>query len=163
MIVDTHVHFGMSNVSKGQEDLPVEDCLADAAEAGVDRIVQVTAAPAGWDNSTSLKGATEHPDRVVGVIGRFDPIPPDVLNRLRVYKAQPGILGIRITSQWGGEGWLRDRVIDPFFTAAQELKVPIQIFAAYEVKETHTIPRAPLPRDPLSHRSYGHTAQRDPG
>jgi predicted TIM-barrel fold metal-dependent hydrolase len=139
VILDAQVHYGAN--SDGTY-CPVTEALAVSAAEGVDQIVQVTAAAVGWDNGESLKDAADHPGRVLGVIGRFDALSPNVEARLKELQALPGILGIRLASQTSGApDGLRDGTFDPLFAATEKLDVAIQIFAPFQVPEIHDMAR----------------------
>jgi L-fuconolactonase len=137
-IVDTHVHYwepeqpdrpwagGGVNIGP---PLSVEHLLADATGAGVTRVVQVTPSIMGCDNRYAIEGALRHPDRIVGVIGRFDPIGNDLPDRLAQYLAQPKILGARLTLIKEWTAWLEPGVLDPFLTEAARHGMPVQIYA----------------------------------
>jgi predicted TIM-barrel fold metal-dependent hydrolase len=156
MIVDTHVHYG---IWSGTPHYSVEEMLAEASLAGVDRIVQVTNTRAGWDNTVSLDGAARHPDRVAGVIGRFDPVSPNVESRLEACSAQPGMLGVRINIS-PESIWLRERVLDPFFFAARKFDVSVLLISGQLPEMRETAKRFPQLRFLIDHMGLtGETMQ----
>jgi predicted TIM-barrel fold metal-dependent hydrolase len=96
----------------------------------------------GNDNRYSLEGAAQFPDDVLGVIGRFDPLAPDVEGRLKEFQSNPLLLGIRITLITPqSESWLRDKALDRFFAAAQRLDVAVQLHAPYQRTEMRAVLR----------------------
>lgn len=151
MIVDTHTHYSEPHSAERPYDpaliandpwltvskrLAVEDLVAAASQAGVDKVIQVTNTKMGYDNRYSLEGAARYPERILGVIGRFDPFAPEMENRLRAYIAQPYMLGIRFTLlAERNKSWLKDRTLDRFFAAAQKLDVAVAIYAPYQIAE----------------------------
>jgi predicted TIM-barrel fold metal-dependent hydrolase len=145
MIIDTHVHYwerstpARPHAADGiiwGEELLAEDLFAEAAAAGVDRIVQVTASLMGYDNRYSIEAAKKYPDKVVGVFARFDPLAPDVAGRLKELMAQDSMIGIRLTlHQPPYDRWFRDDMVHDFLKAAQDQKVPVEIFAPFQTEE----------------------------
>ena len=138
MIVDTHVHYTQPPNADRPHALPlggvvpitVEEVVARAWEAGIDRVVQVTPSPLGSDNRYSFEGHVRRPDAVCGVIGRFDAFAPGLRERLRGFMAQPGAVGVRFTlhHDWAA-GWLDAGTLAPLFVAAQDLGVPVFLYA----------------------------------
>jgi predicted TIM-barrel fold metal-dependent hydrolase len=145
MIIDTHVHYwerstpARPHAADGiiwGDELLAEDLFAEAAAAGVDRIVQVTASLMGYDNRYSIEAARKYPDKVVGVFARFDPLAPDVAGRLKELMAQDRMIGIRLTlHQPPYDRWFRDEMVHDFLKAAQDQKVPVEIFAPFQTDE----------------------------
>lgn len=143
MIVDAHCHY----LEAERPDRPyvnasvmhpiaVDELAAAADEIGVDRLVQVTASAMGDDNTYSFEGAAARPDKVLGVVGRFDPIAPDVGRRLRAYAAQPHVLSLRLTLFLeDSRNWLRDRALEAFLRAAAEIDFPVCIHAPFQSAE----------------------------
>ncbi|TAM60834.1 amidohydrolase [bacterium] len=137
-VIDSHVHYWEANrpdrpwSSDGADigpPLSAEELLRDAAAAGVSKILQVTPSIMGFDNRYALEAAKRYPERVIGVIGRFDPTGSDVASRLAHYVAQPGMLGARITLIKRWERWLLDGVLETFLAEAGRLRMPVQIYA----------------------------------
>lgn len=109
MIVDTHVHVvardearyplrpsGVGSQWFREHPVTVEDFLATAAAAGVDRAVLVQAHGAyGADNAYVLDALRVAPERFVGVV-IVDPVPPGAPSRLRELAAAPGCHGVRL-------------------------------------------------------------------
>jgi L-fuconolactonase len=143
-IIDSHIHFWepdrpdrpwhKAGVNLGTP-LSVEQLLADAQAAGVDKVLQVTPSIMGWDNTYGIEGAQKYPDRVVGVIGRFDPTAPNMPQRLRELKSQPKTYGVRITliSDWAS--WLVNGVLEDFFAEAGKQGVRVQIYGPHQATE----------------------------
>lgn len=143
LIVDAHCHYLEANRpdrpyvnASAMHPLSV-DALASAADAvGIDRLVQVTSSAMGDDNAYSLEGAAARPDKVLGIVGRFDPIAPRVEERLRAYAAQPHVLSLRLTLFLEeSKNWLRDRALQPFLRAAAAIDFPVCIHAPFQNPE----------------------------
>lgn len=142
MIIDTHVHYwertslDRPHASDGLiwgEELLAPDLLDLAAEAGVDKIIQVTASLMGWDNRYSLEAAERHRDRVAGVFGRLEPLAPGVADRLAEMMSHDRMLGCRITlHQPPYDRWYKDGLLDGFLAAIQDQSVPLEVFVPYE-------------------------------
>lgn len=151
MIIDTHVHYWQRSTPerphapdglKWGEELLAEQLLDLAAGVGVDRIVQLTASLMGFDNRYSIEAAKQHPDRVVGVFARFDPLAPDVAARLAELMAEDRVMGVRLTlHQPPYDAWLREHMIDDFLVAAERQGVPLEIFAPFQPGEVMQMAR----------------------
>lgn len=137
-IIDSHVHYWEPDRpdrpwSRDGADigapLSAEELLSDAAAAGVSKVLQVTPSIMGFDNRYSIEAAQRYPERIIGVIGRFDPSGTDVAPRLAAYLAQPGMLGARITLIKRWERWLLEGVLETFLAEAGRLRMPVQIYA----------------------------------
>jgi len=122
--------------------ITVDEVVARAREAGIDRVVQVTPSPLGSDNRYSFEGQARRPDAVGGVIGRFDPFAPDLRERLRGFRAQPGAVGVRFTlhHDWAAD-WLDAGTLEPLFTAAQDLGVPVFLYAPDQAAQLARVAR----------------------
>ncbi|MBV8600634.1 MAG: amidohydrolase, partial [Candidatus Eremiobacteraeota bacterium] len=103
--------------------------------AGVERIVQVTPSIMGFDNRYAIEGAQRHSDRVVGVIGRFDPLARDLPRRLAEFAAQPKIVGLRITLFKEWSSWIREGKLEELFDEAGKLGLRVQLYGPHQAKE----------------------------
>lgn len=149
MIIDTHVHYWQRSTPERPhapdgiiwgEELLAEDLFKEAAAAGVDKIVQVTASLMGYDNRYSIEAAKKYPDKVVGVFARFDPLAPDVAARMKELMARDRMMGIRLTlHQPPYDRWFRDGMVHDFLKAAQEQRVPVEIFAPFQTEEIRKV------------------------
>lgn len=111
------------------EPLGAEEAIALMDAAGVDRAVVVPPSPVGDSNVTGLEGAARFPDRLA-VMGRFNPALPDARDVLQTWRAQPHMLGIRMTFHkpvWAQ--WLRDGSIDWFWADCERLGIPLMLLA----------------------------------
>lgn len=167
MIVDTHLHYieaatpDRRYVAAGvMEPVSVDEVVATATAAGVDKVVQVTASTMGYDNTYSFEGARARPDRVLGVFGRFDPIAPHVEERLEAYWSAPEAMGIRQTMFHAeSRDWLTTGALDPFLRAAARFGVPVAMFAPFQsTAMLETVDRHPDVRFIADHTLIRHEA-----
>jgi predicted TIM-barrel fold metal-dependent hydrolase len=150
MIIDAHVHF-YDSPRPGNHPTPVSDHLAfhevlsEARASGVDKIVQVTPYAMGYDNDFSFAMAERHPDDVLGVIARLDPAAPETIDRLASLMRHSKMLALRLTLiEKERVGWLATGELDGFFARAEQLRVPIELFAPFRVLDMHaTVRRFP--------------------
>lgn len=168
MIVDAHVHYTQPPTAGRPHRLPlggvvpitVEELVAQARAAGVDRVVQVTPSALGNDNRYSFEGHALRPDAVAGVVGRFDAFAPQLHERLAAFMAQPGAVGVRFTlhHDWAAD-WLATHRLDPLFAAAQALAVPVFLYAPDQAPELARVAR----EHPALRLVVDHTALRHGG
>ncbi len=166
MIVDCHTHYLEPEVPgrpyaypATMGPIPHAEIARLADEAGINCVVQVTASTMGEDNRYSFEGAAALPGKVLGVVGRFDPIAPGVEDRLREYATQPKQLGIRITlfHSPAAVHWLDDRALDPFLVAAAKIGVAICIHAPFQnAVLRQTVERHPGVRFIVDHMGIRH-------
>jgi predicted TIM-barrel fold metal-dependent hydrolase len=136
MIIDSHGHF-WTQPPLEQPELPgshheplhVEELIQHMAVAGVDKLIQITRGMMGFDNSYSLEGAARYPDKI-RVMGRFDAGAPDALGRLRRWRTQPHMAGIRMMTVASDEAArFTDGSLDQLWAEAERLALPIAIYA----------------------------------
>lgn len=148
-IVDTHVHYWEPERPDRPYDargmrvgapVSVESLLATLDATGVDKIIQVTPSIMGDDNRYALEGALEHPHRI-RVFGRFDPAKPDLFGRLREMMGQPYLIGLRFTIFGRESSPLIDGTMEAFWREAEELDIPVAIYAADQPKEIGDVAR----------------------
>jgi L-fuconolactonase len=143
VIVDAHCHYLEADRPdrpyvnpSAMHPLTYDELAAQADALGIDKLVQVTASTMGDDNRYSFEGAAARPDKILGVVGRFNPIGDDVGPRLRAYAAQPHVLSLRLTLFLEeAKNWLRDRALENFFEAAAEIDFPVCIHAPFQSAE----------------------------
>ena len=143
-IIDSHVHFWEpervdrpwhpGGVILGPP-LSVDHLLADAFTAGVTKIVQVTPSVMGFDNRHGIEEARRHSDRIVGVIGRFDPTLPELPERLAEFASEPAVLGVRVTLIKEWTEWLRDGILEPLMHEAGKIGLRVQLYGPYQSSE----------------------------
>jgi predicted TIM-barrel fold metal-dependent hydrolase len=101
--------------------------------AGVDRLIIV---PPGWEgerNDLALEAARLHPDRYA-IMGRLDPEAPGAIEQLATWRAQPGMLGIRLTfhTEWQMP-LLTNGKLDTFWPAAERAGVPLMVLVPHKL------------------------------
>jgi predicted TIM-barrel fold metal-dependent hydrolase len=147
-VVDTHLHYWQWPGDAGaranaqalaehssapvEDELPYDDVAATMRTAGVHHALQVTRTLAGYDNEYSLEGARQLPE-TFRVCGRFDPTQPDVAGRLRSFAADPSVVAVRLFWYSGDDGWLSDGSLDGLLAAAEQLDVPVCVYAPRNV------------------------------
>ena len=108
-------------------------------EAGVDCAILVPPSWEGERNDHALEAAARYPNRFA-VMGRMALNRPANAERLRSWKAQPGMLGIRqVLMQERERAWLTDGTADWFWRAAEDAGVPVMLHAAGMMKEVSAI------------------------
>ena len=108
-------------------------------EAGVDRAILVPPSWEGERNDHALEAAARYPSRFA-VMGRLALDRPANAERLRNWKAQRGMLGIRqVLMQERERAWLTDGTADWFWRAAEDAGVPVMLHAAGMMKEVSAI------------------------
>ena len=160
MIVDTHVHFNEPHAAdkppaqdaNPMPHLDVDELLARARAAGVDRIVQVTPSTMGYDNAYSFAMARRYKE-IVGVIARFDPAAPGAGATLQALAEEPETLGVRMTLITPRtENGLKERSFEDLFGIAQDRGIWIELFAPFRVEEMHeAVKRFPRVRWLIDH------------
>jgi L-fuconolactonase len=119
-----------------------EDLLAAMDRAGVDRAVLVPPSFAGDRNDECLEATARHPDRF-RVMGRVDLTHPGHRAQVREWRAQPGLLGVRLTFGRGDSvTWLRDGTADWFWPEAESAGLPVMVYAPGQVAAIAAIARA---------------------
>ncbi len=96
-------------------------------EAGVDRVVIVPPSWEGERNDYALEAAGKYPDRFA-VMGRILLSSPQAPALLPTWKAQKGMLGIRMTFNGEQAAWLSDGTADWFWPAAERAGIPVMFF-----------------------------------
>jgi predicted TIM-barrel fold metal-dependent hydrolase len=159
MIVDAQVHLWKEETPDrpwpawGREALHLPDPLTYPRmlglmdEAGVDRVVIV---PPSWEGDRidyALEAAQKHPDRFA-VMGRIALDDPAAAKLLPHWRDQKGMLGIRVTFNFGREAWTRDGTADWFWPAAEAAGIPVMVhvpnFVPYITKVAEKHPRLKL-------------------
>lgn len=108
-------------------------------EAGVDRAILVPPSWEGERNDHALEAAARYPNRFA-VMGRLALDRPASAERLRNWKVQPGMLGIRQVLMHERErAWLTDGTADWFWSAAEFARVPVMLHAAGLMNEVGAI------------------------
>jgi predicted TIM-barrel fold metal-dependent hydrolase len=156
-IIDSHVHCSEPHSDARPYDpdfvklfpgvrhtakVGVGTVLAAADGAKIPHVVLVTYTWMGDDNRYPLECAARHPDRIIGVVGRINPVAPAIAERLRQFFADPAMLCARFTLVTPAtRSWLADRVLDPFLEASVPFGRPVQIYAPDQAQLTHELVR----------------------
>ena len=144
-IIDSQVHiwgaetpdkpYLTENASKPHRVKPLghEELLQVMDANGVQRTVCVPPTWEGFSNEESLRAARLYPQRFA-VMGRIAIDKPESRALLPTWKAQPGMLGIRMAFHQGrGPSWLEDGTADWFWDATERYNVPVMAFAPQAV------------------------------
>lgn len=108
-------------------------------EAGVDRAILVPPSWEGERNDHALEAAARYPNRFA-VMGRMALDHPANAERLRHWKAHPGMVGVRHVFMGKREReWLSDGTSDWFWRAAEGAGVPVMLHAAGLLKDVGAI------------------------
>ena len=109
-------------------EMPGRRLVGAMAEVGVDAAIIVTPSIYGYDNGYPLEIASEHPGRF-GVVGRLDPLAPDLDEQVARWRDTPNALGLRsvVTSE-AHRREMREGVVDKLFAAAERHDVPVCVF-----------------------------------
>jgi predicted TIM-barrel fold metal-dependent hydrolase len=138
IIVDAQVHLWKAEtpdwrwvpgmVPQLPEPFSIEKLVPLMDEAGVDRAVIVPPSWPGDRNDYGLEAARRYPGRFA-VMGRISPRDPQAAALLPAWKAQPGMLGVRVTFLGGAAAWLKDGTADWFWPAAEKAGLPVMALA----------------------------------
>lgn len=130
LVVDAQVHIWEGGTPPHHHrpgPYSADQLLADMAVAGVDRAILV---PPTWDpsgNTPSLDAARAHPDRFA-VMGLLDPAQKLSPEDLRRWRAQPGMLGARLSfNRPDTRARLIDGSTDWFWGAAEAEDMPVML------------------------------------
>jgi predicted TIM-barrel fold metal-dependent hydrolase len=139
VIVDSQVHIWQGNTpehpwvpgstAQMPEPFTIEKLIAAMDEAGVDRAVIVPPSWVGDRLDYALEAAKRYPQRL-GVMGRLPLKTPQSPDDLARWRAQPGMLGIRLTFLGPAAGMLTDGSTDWLWPAAERAGVPIMFLTA---------------------------------
>jgi predicted TIM-barrel fold metal-dependent hydrolase len=115
------------------------EMVAQMEAAGVDRAVIVPPTWIGEDNSTALEACEAFPGRFA-VMGRFDPLAPDIEGRLSHWRQQPNMLGIRMTFRVPPfDTWLDDNSLDGFWSACERYEIPVMALVPSEAHKLYRV------------------------
>jgi L-fuconolactonase len=147
-IIDTHPHifspasdrYPVAPVGGEQStwslgiDLDAEDLVAAMDAAGVaEAVIAQTSTVYGFDNSYLADGVARIPDRLHGICS-IDATGPTAAADLRHWVEDRGLVGIRLFSASSAAGELYaldDPRLEPFWAAAAELAVPVDLQVRY--------------------------------
>ncbi len=143
LIVDAQVHvWAEGTPNTGHRKISAfskDDLLAEMDEAGINAAL---IHPPTWDpnsNQIARYATQRHPDRF-GMLGNFALDRPDIRSLVDNWKQHPGILGFRFTFiHPEHQAWLTDGTIDWLWPAAERVKLPLALWAAYSLTEVGRI------------------------
>lgn len=149
LVVDAQVHIWGANTPErpwparleAHRDVPIDEdeLRREMDAAGVDRVVIVPPSWEGDRNDLALAAAAAHPDRFA-VMGRLDSEAADARDRLRTWRAQPGMLGLRFTFHAPMLlPPLTEGRMDWVWAEAERLDIPIMVLVSHA--HTHLIDR----------------------
>ena len=134
-IVDAQVHLWKAQAPdlpwvrpppQMPEPFTIEKALALMDEAGVERVVVVTPALLGHNNSYSLEAAKRYPSRFA-VMGRIEQNNPQAAALFPKWKEQPGMLGVRVSFLGSTAASLNDGTADWIWPAAEKAELPVMV------------------------------------
>ena len=146
IIIDSQVHIWGANrperpwpaerENQAQRPVPLgaHELLGAMDAAGVDRVVIVPPSWEGDRNDLALEAAMRYPHRFA-VMGRFPVETAAEGDRLRTWRKQPGMLGVRLTlhrDPW--KTWFENGAIDWFWPAAEGAGLPVMVYVPGLVK-----------------------------
>lgn len=139
VIVDSQVHLWPANTPERPwvpglppqlpEPFTAEKLMPMMDESGVERAIIVPPSWVGDRVDYALEVANRYPKRFA-VMGRIPLKTPRTADELAGWKAQPGMLGIRLTFLGPTAAWLSDGTADWLWPAAERAKVPIMFLTA---------------------------------
>ena len=109
------------------EPVTPQEFLQVMDECGVRRAIIVPPSPVGDSNLYALESAALCPERL-GIMGRFDPSLPGAREALAQWRANPSMLGIRMTwykPKWSR--WFDDGTIEWFWEDCERLQIPVMM------------------------------------
>jgi len=141
-IVDSQVHIWGADTparpwpKRGPPQRPValgkDELLREMDAAGVDRAIIVPPSWEGDRNDLAIEAAVAHPKRFA-IMGRLDPQDPASRGRLRAWRKQPGMLGLRFTFHTPVlKPLLTEGHMDWVWHEAEEAGVPIYVLVHHD-------------------------------
>jgi len=140
MRIDAHLHVWQNAYPDRPypwtpDPFTAEDLLPLLDENEVDMAIDVSPVMVGWDNSYGNLVAQRYPDRFK-VLGRFDPLQPNVEEALGSWLSSPGAVGVRLTAFRQEESRRLDSEdMQPFWKAASEAGALVAVFAPGRLAE----------------------------
>ncbi len=147
LIVDAHVHLWQASTperpwvpgTRAQlpEPFTIERLVPMMDEAGVDRVVIVPPNLEGDRLDYAQEAVARYPGRfaVMGLIALNN---PGAATRFATWRAQPGVLGIRLNITVDQAAWLADGTADWFWPAAEAAGIPVMFLTT---GQTHRFAR----------------------
>src|SRR3954463_9940249 len=118
-----------ANIKRQREwEMPGPRLLREMAAVGVDAAIIVTPSIYGYDNGSPLEVAANNPGRF-GVVGRLDPLAPDLDDQARRWRATRYALALRsVVTSDAHRSEMREGVVEKLFAAAERQDVPVCVF-----------------------------------
>ena len=153
VIVDSQVHiwgadsperpWPLGRAAQAQRPTPLgaEELLHAMDEAGVARVIIVPPSWEGDRNDLALEAAEKYPDRFA-VMGRFPVEQEAEAGRLKRWRDQPGMLGVRLTlhrDPW--RDWFEGGRLDWFWPAAERAGLPVMAYLSGTMKRLGEVAR----------------------
>jgi predicted TIM-barrel fold metal-dependent hydrolase len=143
MIVDAQVHIWLASTPDRpwppnvhpQREVPLEkdELLREMNAAGVDRAVIVPPSWEGEHNDLGLAAARAHPDRFA-IMGRINPDSAESRGRMRTWREQPGMLGLRFSFNRPDRiPVLSEGRCDWLWAEAEEAGVPVYLLVPHAI------------------------------
>ena len=99
---------------------------------GVEKTVLVQVIHYRWDNSYAAKAIKDYPDKFMAVC-RINPEDPDAPDHLSYWVEEHGIHGVRLSPSGSAtDDWFTGPLMDPIFSRAEELGVPMLILTGVD-------------------------------
>jgi predicted TIM-barrel fold metal-dependent hydrolase len=137
LVIDAQVHVwdGRSVHDLGSatyaphvaQPFTLDELLPAMTAAGVDRAMLVPPSWSGYSNTYALDCVSAHPHRF-RVVGRLDPTSKEAQSRLREWRNQPGMVGLRLVlTHSPGTGWWRTGRLEWLWPMAEKFDIPIAL------------------------------------
>jgi predicted TIM-barrel fold metal-dependent hydrolase len=151
MITDSQIHIWEDDRPdrpwpkplRNQPQLPdgftADKAIAAMNATGIDRAIIVPPTWIGDQNDTAIEAAQANPGRF-GIMGRFDPQAEGWEQRLKTWRDQPYMLGIRMTFRVPPfSGWLEDDTLNDFWAACEREGVPVMVLVPGVVRKIQPV------------------------
>lgn len=130
LVIDSQIHLwtgGRAPPHHRQSPYTAQEAVADMAAAGIDAAINH---PPGWDpdsNAYAIEAAGAFPAHFA-TLGWLKLDRPDAPERVRRWRTQPGMIGLRfICAEENERSWPTDGTMDWLWPLAEELNLPIAL------------------------------------
>jgi L-fuconolactonase len=118
-----------------------EQLLSMMYAVGVDAALLTSPMVYGWDHRYAFDAAARHPGKF-GVVGPLGPTTPNLEERVRTFRDQPGGVGVRVVVLPGTEGGLNAEGYVRIFATAERADVPIFVAGTGLLRSVPDVARA---------------------